>query len=84
MKITLDLVRGTLRQALGRESFIASFITRVEETSSCPTACITQDGQLHVNREFVDAYVSSEQDLVCILLHEIMHPLFGHFVYGPG
>ena len=84
MKITLDLVRNTLRQALGRESFIASLITRVEETTSCPTACITQEGQLYVNPDFVGTYVSSEQDLACLLIHEIMHPLFGHFVYGPG
>ena len=84
MRITLELVRTTLRRVLGRESFVASFITRVEETASCPTACITKDGYLRINPEFVSTHVSSEQDLVCILLHELMHPMFGHFVYGPG
>ena len=84
MRITLELVRSTLRRSLGRESFVASFITHVNETASCPTACITKDGRLQINPEFVSTHISSEQDLVCILLHELMHPMFGHFVYAPG
>ncbi|NUM55785.1 MAG: hypothetical protein HUU46_19260 [Candidatus Hydrogenedentes bacterium] len=84
MRITLELVRTTLRRVLGRDSFVASFITHVDESAICPTACITKDGRLQISPEFVSKHVMSEQDLVCILLHELMHPMFGHFVYGPG
>jgi len=84
MKITLDTVRGILKQTLGRESFISSFITRVEETKACPTACITVDGHLRYNADFVQQYFANDEDLFCLVMHELMHPMFGHFVYGPG
>lgn len=83
-RITLDTVRQTLRQGLGRESFIAGFIRAVDENAACPTADITPDGQLRYNPDFVVRYVATEQDLFCLILHEILHPLFGHFVHGTG
>ncbi|MEK6537055.1 MAG: hypothetical protein AABZ63_06185, partial [Actinomycetota bacterium] len=39
---------------------------------------------LRINPDFVAKHVSSEQDLLCLVLHELLHPMFGHFVYGPG
>jgi len=84
MKITLELVRTTLRQSLGRDSFIGSFIRQVEESPNCTTACITADGQMQYNPEFTKQYVTCEADLFCLVVHELMHPLFGHFVYQSG
>lgn len=83
-RVTLDTVRQTLRQALGRESFVAGFIRTVDENPACPTADITPDGHLRYNPDFVARYVATEQDLFCLILHEILHPLFGHFVHGAG
>ncbi|GMW03698.1 MAG: hypothetical protein AMXMBFR84_48320 [Candidatus Hydrogenedentota bacterium] len=84
MRITLETVRNVLRNALGRESFAGSFIKRVEESPECPTACITADGHLRYGPAFVSRYVTSEEDLFCLVMHELMHPMFGHFVHGPG
>ena len=42
MRITLETVRAVLRNALGRESFIASFVQSVEESTGCPTATCTK------------------------------------------
>lgn len=84
MKITLDSVRSVLRDALGRDSFVASFINRVQEDPSCPTACISADGVLRYNPTFTEKYVSCSEDLFCLVLHEIMHPMFGHFIYKSG
>jgi hypothetical protein len=84
MKITLETVRGILREALGRESFVASFIKSVEESDTCPTACISSEGILRYNPAFVAKYVGCDEDLFCLVLHEILHPMFGHFIYKSG
>ncbi len=84
MRITLETVRAVLRNSLGRESFIASFVRSVEESTGCPTACITRDGSLRYNPGFADKYITTEEDLFCLVLHEIMHPMFGHFIHNGG
>lgn len=84
MKITLDLVRQLLRENFGRESFIASFISSIRETKDIPTACITREGLLQYNPEFTKEHVNSPEDLFCIIVHEMLHPMFGHFVHGTG
>jgi hypothetical protein len=84
MKITLDIVRSVLRNSLGRDSFVGSFVKRVEEDPNCSTACITADGRMQYAPQFVGRYVTSEEDLFCLVMHELMHPMFGHFVHGAG
>jgi hypothetical protein len=84
MKINLEIVRTVLKQSLGFDSFVASFITEVREDSNHPTAGITKDGLLIYNPEFVDKYVSCMEDLFCLIFHELLHPMFGHFIYGNG
>jgi hypothetical protein len=84
MKITLETVRAVLREALGRESFVASFVRSVEESEACPTACISSEGVLRYNPDFVAKYIACDEDLFCLVLHEIMHPMFGHFIYQSG
>ncbi len=84
MQITLEVVRQTLRQALGHDSFVAAFIKTVEETATVPTAAISADGTLRYNPDFVGKYIACEEDLFCLVMHEIMHPMFGHFIYKSG
>ncbi len=84
MKITLDLVRQILREALGFESFTAGFITQVTEDPGHPTAGITRDGRLRYNPEFVAKHVSCKDDLFSLIFHELLHPMFGHFIHGCG
>ena len=84
MKITLQTVRSILSESLGRESFVASFIKSVEESETCPTASISSEGILRYNPTFVTKYVGCDEDLFCLVMHEIMHPMFGHFIYGSG
>lgn len=84
MQITLEVVRQTLRQALGHDSFVAVFIKTVEETASVPSAAISADGTLRYNPDFTRRYVNCEEDLFCLVMHEIMHPMFGHFIYKSG
>lgn len=82
MKINLEIVRTVLKQALGFNSFVASFITEVSEDKTHPTAGITKDGKLIYNPEFVDEYVACKEDLFSLIFHELLHPMFGHFIYG--
>ena len=84
MKITLESVRSILRESLGRESFVASFVRSVEENQSCPTASISSEGVLRYNPAFATKYVACDEDLFCLVMHEIMHPMFGHFIYKSG
>ena len=84
MRITLDLVRQTLRESLGRESFIASFLSRVEERGDLSSASIDAEGVLRYNPAFTGKHITCAKDLFTLLLHEIMHPMFGHFIHGNG
>jgi hypothetical protein len=82
--ITLETVRATLREAFGRDSYVLGCITSVAEDKACPTAGIDRQGRLTYNPAFVKKHVTTQQDLFCLLCHELLHPLFGHFVYSPG
>ena len=84
MDITLERVRQILRSALGFDSFTAGFITRVEANPSISTAGITKDGRLGYNPEFVEKNITCTEDLFSLLFHELLHPMFGHFIYGAG
>ena len=84
MKITLETVRSILKEALGFNSFIASFITEVREDPACPTACITRDGRLSYSPEFAGKYLESNADLFSLIFHELLHPMFGHFIHDAG
>ena len=84
MQITLDIVRQTLRRALGSDSFIASFINEVKESPDIPTASINAQGMLRYNPEFVEKLIATREDLFSLVMHEIMHPMFGHFIYNNG
>jgi len=79
MKITLELVRQVLKEALGFDSFVASFITEVREDNNHPTAGIAKDGVLAYNPEFVSRYVTCKEDMFSLIFHELLHPMFGHF-----
>ena len=84
MKITLSLVRQILREALGFESFTASFITRLAEDPEHPTAKITREGVLSYNPVFLKRYIACKEDLFSLIFHELLHPMFGHFIYKAG
>jgi len=84
MKITLDTVRQILREALGFESFSATFISQVTEDPRHPTAGITRDGKVGYNPEFVAKHVTCKEDLFSLIFHELLHPMFGHFIHGCG
>ena len=84
MKITLESVRNILRKSLGANGFIASFVKSVGESQSCPTACISSDGVLRYNPDFTAKHITCDEDLFCLVLHEIMHPMFGHFIHKGG
>ena len=84
MKITLELVRQTLRETIGHDSFVAGFITSVQADSGCSTAGITKDGQLSYNPLFIDEFVTTKEDLFSLIFHELLHPMFNHFIYQSG
>ena len=84
MKIDLSVVRQVLREALGFDSFTASFITSVTEDTKHPTAKITKEGAMSYNPEFVKRYIGCKEDLFSLLFHELLHPMFGHFIYKAG
>jgi len=81
MEINLSVLRSLLIRNFGYDSYISSFVEEIVFTDKVPTAGITKDGQLNINKNFVDKYVDSETDLFCLIIHEIMHPMFNHFIY---
>jgi hypothetical protein len=84
MEITLQTVRETLRNAFGRDSFVASFIKSVSSDENCCTACIDASGVMRYNPSFVKKHITGPADLFTVVTHELMHPMFGHFVYQSG
>ena len=84
MKITLETIRQVLQETLGFESFTAGFITKVIADQACPTACITREGVLRYGPDFVAQNVKSREDLFCLVFHELLHPMFGHFIFRGG
>ena len=81
MEITLPTVRNTLRKALGFESFTARFIERIVPDPAIETASISNDGTLSYNPLFVNESIKTEADLFSLIFHEILHHVFGHFIY---
>ena len=76
-------MRDLLRDALGRDSFVAQFISSVRpEERRTPTASIDVDGHLQYNPEFMRRYVQSRCDVFSLVFHELLHPLFNHYMYG--
>lgn len=84
MKISLAIVRDTLRENLGFESFTAGFISSIEEDKKVPTAAINHEGHLHYNPQFMDQHINCKEELFSLILHEILHPMFNHFIRGSG
>ena len=82
MKLDLELIRNLLRRTLGYESFAAGFINRVTADPEVPTACISAQGVLRYNPDFVREHVKTEADLFCLVFHELLHPAFGHFIHN--
>jgi len=84
MKIDLEVVRQILKDALGFDSFVAGFINQVVEDNNQPTAAISAKGIMYYNPEFVDKYVTCNEDLFSLIFHELLHPMFCHFIYKNG
>lgn len=84
MKITLETVREVIRGSFGRESYVASFIRSVEESETCPTACIDAEGRMQYNPGFAETYLRSPHALFCLLVHEMCHCVFRHSAHGNG
>ncbi len=78
MEITLELVRQILRRALGFESFVKSVRADGKATRS---AQVDREGRLTYSPEFVKAKVKSREDVFSLVMHELMHPLFNHYMY---
>lgn len=81
-QITLDTIRQVMKRELGADSFIAGMVQSVTADPKIPTACINAKGELKYSPAFVLEHVKTEQDLFCLVFHEILHPTFGHFIHG--
>ena len=84
MEITLESIRSMLRKTFGFQSYIASVVTRVEMDESISTAAINADGLLKINPQFQAKFVKTPEDTFCLVMHELLHPLFGHFLQAGG
>ena len=65
MKITLEQVREILRKSLGFDSFVASFITSVEEDDK---AVVITDGWASMKKENLEALKKRKVKTLTILL----------------
>lgn len=78
-KLTLELVRDLLYSKLGSASYIAGTIKDIVETDSVSTFAISKSQVLYYSPKFLKENIRSEDDLFTVIMHEIFHPLFGHF-----
>lgn len=85
MKMQIDLrqIRNILKNKLGFNSFISTFIKSVTP-KAVGTACIDKDGNMYYDQKFVEKYITTPEDLFSMIMHELMHPLFAHYRYGGG
>jgi hypothetical protein len=81
MHITIKTVRDTLRSGLGHDSFTVGFVKSVTADPDIPTACINAKGEIRYSPDFVQKYVRTGVDLFCLIFHEVLHPVFGHFIH---
>jgi len=81
MHISIESVRDSIRAGLGPDSFVAGFVKSVREDPNVPTACINAAGDLRYNPEFIREHVKTNVDLFCLVFHETLHPIFGHFIH---
>ena len=81
MHIDLHTVRDVLTRTLGHDSFTAGFVTAAIEDPAIPTAGINAKGELRYNPDFVRNNVRTGVDLFCLVFHEVLHPVFGHFIH---
>lgn len=66
---------------MGPASWIANgFITKVEETTDIETFAMSGDGRLMYNPDFKKKYITNENTLQEILLHEILHKVYNDFI----
>lgn len=66
---------------LGPTSWIANgFLTKVTETDSVDTFAISGNGELFYNPEFKKKWITNENKLQEVLLHEIMHKIYNDFL----
>jgi len=84
MRITLETIRQILKESLGFESFSAGFIKTVEENDQVPTAGISPEGKLIYNSAFVEKYIKNKEDMFTLIFHELLHPMFNHFIFKSG
>lgn len=84
MEITLQTIRDVLRTPFGHDSIVTTHIRSVAPDTACPTACINATGDMRYNPGFVQQHVDTPEDLFCLVAHELMHPLFNHFIHGAG
>ena len=81
MELSLTGIRNLVSRSLGSDSFVAGFVTSVNEDHVIPTACITSSGELRYNPCFLAEHVRTDVELFCLVFHELLHPAFGHFVH---
>lgn len=84
MNISPGTVRSVLSNAVSADSFTAGLVTSVTEDFTVPTACISADGRMRYNGDFVDKNVKSQSDLFCLVFHEVLHVAFSHIIHGGG
>ena len=81
MQIDLRKIRSVLKNKLGHNSFIATFIKTVTP-KTVGTACIDKNGNMYYDPKFIEKYITTPEDLFSMIVHELMHPLFAHYLYN--
>lgn len=78
MKITLAKIRSVLESV---DCGITTYVRTVYESKDVATAQIDTSRQcITYNPEFVKKFVKTNSDLFCLLMHELMHPMLGHYM----
>jgi hypothetical protein len=84
MDVNLTIIRSLMREHFGYESFITNFFKSFEISNKTPTAAINENGKLYINKIFMETYIKSKSDLFSVIMHELLHPMFKHFIYDPN
>lgn len=83
--INLNVIRTILTSTLPKTAtIVGTVIKTIEEDNKQKSACITSTGIFKYNRKFVEEKITSHTDLFCLVMHELLHPLFGHLLGKTG
>lgn len=81
MELTLPYIQTVLNKAMSGHSYVSYHLKSIKSDSvNNPTIWIDKEGNIKYNKKFIENNVKTDNDVATIILHELFHKLFDHFI----